>query len=347
MKKLKLMILGMMISIGVKGTGDEDNFIKACERWDLPAVQAFIDAGADVNQTHFDRKTFLYIAVEGNIKYMDFYHNQTPENQEHISENLHDLIEILLRSGIDVNRTNTNYQIKHIGDKDIYYGGSKCPLHVAVESRNIKTVKLLLEYGANPNLWSCVSSLGTRLAVPATPLMIASYGGNIDAVRLLLSYGAIAREDFVWNPEREREENFSNNFSSPWEVLNRQYSKQAGFTALMYAWYNGNICDNLYTPSEKNKCREIACMLVNAGADPRILDKIREYHLEGNNSIKMSTASFHEYYTNHPWWGRRKNFMMVISGFNKLELEKKMTENSLESRVLAIPGLNQLITSYL
>ena len=84
-----------------------------------------------------------------------------------IQNHRHETLEALLRSGEDLEQKNK-------------YGTR--PLLFAVYHHDIKSVKLLLEYGANPNVMD-----GNGVY---TPLSEASMRNQIDTVKLLLSYGA-------------------------------------------------------------------------------------------------------------------------------------------------------------
>jgi ankyrin repeat protein len=81
-----------------------------------------------------------------------------------------EMVQVLLDNDADVNSRNE-------------YGSSS--LIVAsnyVGPQSLHIVRLLLDNGANPNVWTSIR--GT------TPLHAASYRGNLEVVRLLLEYGA-------------------------------------------------------------------------------------------------------------------------------------------------------------
>jgi len=84
-----------------------------------------------------------------------------------IQNHQHEKLEALLRSGEDVEQKNK------FGTR---------PLSFAVNHHDIKSVKLLLEYGANPNV---IDGYGEY-----SPLSAASMRNQIETVKLLLDYGA-------------------------------------------------------------------------------------------------------------------------------------------------------------
>jgi len=67
-------------------------------------------------------------------------------------------------------------------DKDVRDGFGDTALHVAIFQPNIKVVKLLLDYGFDPNAKATKNGF--------TPLHNAVAANNVDAARLLLQYGA-------------------------------------------------------------------------------------------------------------------------------------------------------------
>lgn len=85
-------------------------------------VQTLIDKGAKIDIQDVDERSLLYIP----IKY-DYY----------------DILTLLLKT----NKENIGISIIDIKDK--YY---KIPIHYAINLKNIRAIKLLLEYGSNPNI---------------------------------------------------------------------------------------------------------------------------------------------------------------------------------------------------
>ncbi len=55
------------------------------------------------------------------------------------------------------------------------------PLHLAVYNEHPQIVRLLLDYGANPN---------TRMNNGQTPLFVAAYFGNVKSMKMLIEHGA-------------------------------------------------------------------------------------------------------------------------------------------------------------
>lgn len=64
--------------------------------------------------------------------------------------------------------------------------GGYTPLHYACREGHIDTVKLLLQYGADPN--------ATTSAGRATPLMRAAYMGHLEVCRLLIGNRPVAAD---------------------------------------------------------------------------------------------------------------------------------------------------------
>ena len=64
------------------------------------------------------------------------------------------------------------------------------PLYWAAKNGHIRSVEILLEYGANVNATCKGSSSALSGEVGLTPLMIAAWTGRVEVVRLLLERGA-------------------------------------------------------------------------------------------------------------------------------------------------------------
>jgi uncharacterized protein len=79
-----------------------------------------------------------------------------------------EIVRYLLSINADVNiRANNNFRVM--------------PLHSAVASKNYEIVKLLLEYGADPN---------TKQQQDITPIHQAADNGDLEMIKLLLKYNA-------------------------------------------------------------------------------------------------------------------------------------------------------------
>ncbi|HEX7028187.1 MAG TPA: ankyrin repeat domain-containing protein [Gammaproteobacteria bacterium] len=87
-------------------------------------------------------------------------------------------VKALLDKGINPN----GYSFKETPTEEIYFSQlTNRPIHEASEQGHFQLVRLLLEYGADPN-WCCCSCV--------TALHIAIKGGHVEIARLLLENGA-------------------------------------------------------------------------------------------------------------------------------------------------------------
>jgi ankyrin repeat protein len=125
-------------------------FAGRCISGNLRLIRESIESGANVNHSDHDGQTALAIAA---------YHGYQP------------IVEYLVRQGANVNTFD------------------RCtlstPLALAVRGDNIKTVKCLLENGADVNLTGSIDGEKSD-----TPLSIAAEKGNLAMVQAVISKGA-------------------------------------------------------------------------------------------------------------------------------------------------------------
>lgn len=143
----------------------------------LDAVQVVLKAGADVNRRDLEGRLPLYRACGNSTEIVQalLEHGADPSlvngdgaHSLHycVSRNLSQRLQILLEAGAPVNLVEKN--------------SAESALYVACDEGRLECAKLLLNYGAEPNL----GRKGT------TPLMAASRHGSLALVELLLDRGA-------------------------------------------------------------------------------------------------------------------------------------------------------------
>jgi ankyrin repeat protein len=94
---------------------------------------------------------------------------------------LHDAVDVGGQAGLDIGRA----LLSGGADTNLLAFNDWTPLHRAAEYGYVDFVKLLLEYGADPNA-------RTRIDERDTPLMTSARAGHVDVVRVLLERGADA-----------------------------------------------------------------------------------------------------------------------------------------------------------
>lgn len=174
-------ILYLILAIGVSSSvaGAYDDFFKAIELNDGPAVQGLIQRGVDANSRDARGQTGLYLALRGGAL---------------------DAAEALMKApGVDVNALNEAGEsalmmaaLKGRADwsRRLIERGAAVdkqgwsPLHYAATGPETAVVKLLLDRGA---------PIDARSPNGTTPLMMAAQYGSEASVALLLQRGADPR----------------------------------------------------------------------------------------------------------------------------------------------------------
>jgi ankyrin repeat protein len=260
-------MLAAVLSLSAPAAFGDESLLQAAMQGDVPALQSFLAANADVNYARADGSTALSWAVYGN----------QPR-----------AVELLIRSGADVNAAND-------------YGVT--PLSLACANGNSAVVQKLLEAGADPNharetgetpLMTCAAA-GAVEAVEAllragagvnaqeleegqTALMWAAARRHSQVIRELIAHGADvhARSREIPEPEPyliampENETVLGTNY--PPTV--RFPELTGGFTALHFAAQQGDV--------------DSARLLLQAGAD------VNSPHPEHGSPLVIAIASGHE-----------------------------------------------------
>lgn len=99
-----------------------------------------------------------------------------------------------------VSGASPNYSISEW--KNIWRDHPKKPLHMACEHGNIEIVKLLLKYGADPNVLTEYTE-SPDIERNITPLHISCFLGHTRIVKLLLMYGAHVNAATEWLEDQE------------------------------------------------------------------------------------------------------------------------------------------------
>ena len=261
-----LPILAALLSATPASAAD-NALVAAAKKDDLAAVRRLLQQGAAVNVSEADGSTALHWAVE--------------------SDNL-EMTRLLLKAGADVKRANR-------------YGMT--PLHLAAVNGNVVVMRDLLDAGANPN---------AVLPEGETVLMTAARTGSAEAVTLLLDRGADVNPQDRWYGESALMWAAAQNHgetvrvliargapvdsrSTLQEISNRRAGQNilslGNWTPLMYA-ARENALDagrvlvkagaglDLVDPDGANALAiaiinahyEFAAMLLDAGADPNVVD---------------------------------------------------------------------------
>lgn len=264
--RLPLLFVGAIASAAPLHAEDSA-LLSAVKHSDLPTVQRLVQQGAPVNAAEADGSTALLWAVE----------SDDPE-----------MARVLLRAGADVRHANR-------------YGMT--PLHLAAVNGNTALIRELLDAGADAN---------AVLPEGETVLMTAARTGSAESLKVLLDHGAQVDARDKWYGESAlmwaAAENHSDAVSvliahgapvdSPsalQEVANRRAGQSilslGSWTPLMYA-ARENAIDagralvkahadmNLADPDGAtalviaiiNANYEFAAMLLEAGADPNVVD---------------------------------------------------------------------------
>ena len=147
----------------------------------LEIVKILVEAKADVNADDDHGVTPIFLALDDReiLRYLDRHGGSTPggsayrgKNTLHwavINESPLETIEFILKKGAPVNA---------------FDGDGNAPLHYAVQRKDLKIVKLLVEHGADINL---ARDIDER----ETPLDLALSENQTEIVKYLKSKGAV------------------------------------------------------------------------------------------------------------------------------------------------------------
>jgi ankyrin repeat protein len=106
---------------------------KAVKTCNLTLVQKLLKTNININALNYKRETPLHKAIPAYYHIKHSLRTRTP-SLDMYSNNLN-IIRALLNAGADVNAINNN---------------GETPLHIAISVCDIKIVKILLEFGADP-----------------------------------------------------------------------------------------------------------------------------------------------------------------------------------------------------
>jgi len=241
--------------------------VAATKSGDHAAALKLVERGAGINDAEADGTTALHWAVRSGDR---------------------DLVSALLAAGANPNAANR-------------YGMT--PQHLAAINGDAATLKALLEAGADPNatlpegetVLLSAARTGSSAAIEAlvaagakidarenfygeTPLIWAAAEDHADAVRTLLEHGAdpnIRSSPQTFEKRREGQNLLSLGEWTPLFYTARQNALQAG-AALIKGDANLNLADPDGTTALViaiiNAHYEFAAMLIDAGADPNVVD---------------------------------------------------------------------------
>jgi len=193
---------------------NEPGFFAAAQARDQMAINAFIDAGININAQDGDGRTVLnYASARGHLDVVTALvaHGADPNVRDKraytalshaVEAKYDDVADVLLdRPGLDPNCRGLNARPvlvayawrndKRRVEKLLARGANvnapdadgDTPLHGAAQGGDVEIVRMLLDKGANVN---------AKNKVGGTPLMWAAVYGNHDAAQLLLNRGADA-----------------------------------------------------------------------------------------------------------------------------------------------------------
>ena len=151
----------VLVECGAEGNGEDDNspFSAALQYGELPAAEALLEAGADINQETQSRPTGPWTqpiawALNGSVRHMrpdilrfaldhgakparlNLTDNRNSPLAGAVGSNAKDLVVMLLDAGADPNEKHQDWS---------------SPLRVAIERGNFEMVKLLVKRGADVN----------------------------------------------------------------------------------------------------------------------------------------------------------------------------------------------------
>ena len=227
-KKGNIEVLSLLFDLGVASDLiDEALVIAAGENKHTDCVAYLLEHGANINAKDEERRTALSHAVE---------------------RKRFETVQFLLEHGVDMHYAQT------VGD----------PLHIAVQSGNIKITKLLLEHGANPNL--PVTTLNAN-----TVLELALITGKIKMLKILLDYGANPNQR---EPDTEKTPIMVAVYFAPSECVQLLIEKGADVNAVDV--YGRTALMNVASFDDDDNKLAIARLLIEHGANVNAVSKKRE-----------------------------------------------------------------------
>lgn len=237
-----------------------------------PFIKALIKYGADVNQHDYFNNTPLHYAIHNknsNVVKLLLEHgaktgfltkNYPPESN---NNGLSELSKAVVKGDVD----STKLLLAFGADPNLSDENKIYPLTESAFLGDLETARALLSAGANPNL---TNKNG------ATPLMFAVLGSHVAIVQTLLQKGATPDTSWIKSTTPLQEAAFSGNKEIVQLLISAGASVNArnssGFTAMQFAQYNNH-------PS-------VIDTLISAGAEQN-LPPIR---LTNNNDVKATTS---------------------------------------------------------
>lgn len=166
---------------------EEDTFLKAVKRGDIPAAKKFLENGADINARDSSKNTALQIAVRNvAIRHVDFRDNDI------------EMVRMLIKAGADL--TLLDQSENNIVGSAVEYDASEA-VEVLIEAgaeievgnkRGETPLFYAAAYGrkALPILIQAGADVNTANNDGDTALMYAAKLGEVEAIRLLIEAGA-------------------------------------------------------------------------------------------------------------------------------------------------------------
>ena len=135
---------------------------------DVVLVKRLLDCGANVNEMQDISDTALHVAVVP---------RRGLRNEAFVN-----IVHMLLKSGAKPNALN------YVRKTPLYFA---CTSTDAVVGPNVDIVKMLLEHGADPNIWPRTTSSSWLHGCVLPPLSLAAICGNSELATLLIKYGSM------------------------------------------------------------------------------------------------------------------------------------------------------------
>ena len=159
---------------------NESSFTECAKKGDIEAVKLFLDEGIDINAVNKKGQTALIRAAEYQRKEVVTLLLEKGADVEFIGER-HARTALMEAAG-----TGNNSIIKQLVEKGANVNAkdyeNTTPLHFASMYGHVETVKLLIEFGANPNVHAA--------GMGRTPMSLAKTNGYTEVVQILKDAGA-------------------------------------------------------------------------------------------------------------------------------------------------------------